>query len=146
LPGYGKIQRERILEALARASIGDSQVFERLENVPARLFPSKSQLVLVSPLLTDDVQILRRIRSHGYQVMVISPDPLAFEESMLPDEQLARESFQVASRIGRIERALLFRQLRQAGVQVVNWRVDTPLDQVIRQNLMRPVRRGSGGA
>jgi uncharacterized protein (DUF58 family) len=37
-PGYGKIQRERILQALARAEVGDSQVFSDLMYLPARLF------------------------------------------------------------------------------------------------------------
>jgi uncharacterized protein (DUF58 family) len=144
LPGYGKLQREKILQSLARATVGDSQVFERLQNIPARLFPSKSQLVLISPLLQDDVQILRRLRSHGYKLMVISPDPIAFEESLLSAEDHATEATQIAMRIAQLERALLFRQMRQAGIRVVNWRIDDPLDQVIRQSLMRPVTRDSG--
>ena len=39
LPGYGRIQRERILQALANARTGDSQVFSNLEHIPTRLFP-----------------------------------------------------------------------------------------------------------
>ncbi|MCO5205174.1 MAG: DUF58 domain-containing protein [Anaerolineae bacterium] len=145
LPGYGKLQREKILQSLARATVGDSQVFERLQNIPARLFPSKSQLVLISPLLPDDVQILRRLRSQNYKLMVVSPDPLAFEESLMSAEERASEATQIAIRIARLERALLFRQLRQAGIQVVNWRIDEPLDQVIRQGMVRPVMRDIGG-
>lgn len=144
LPGYGKLQREKILDSLARATIGDSQVFDRLDNIPARLFPSKSQLVLVSPLLPEDVQILRRIRSHAYQLLVVSPDPIAFEASLLTDEERADDAADVALRIARLERALLFRQLRQAGVQVVNWRIEDPLDQVIRQRVAVANRRGMG--
>ncbi len=60
-------------------------------------------------------------------------------------EERASEATQIAIRIARLERALLFRQLRQAGIQVVNWRIDEPLDQVIRQGMVRPVMRDIGG-
>src|SRR6186713_789548 len=44
-PGYGKIQRERILHALANAKTGESQVFSDLEHIPTRLFPPESQII-----------------------------------------------------------------------------------------------------
>jgi uncharacterized protein (DUF58 family) len=47
LPGYGKIQRERILHALANARTGESQVFSDLEHIPTRLFPPESDICLV---------------------------------------------------------------------------------------------------
>ncbi|RLD00829.1 MAG: DUF58 domain-containing protein, partial [Chloroflexi bacterium] len=49
-PGYGHIQRERIMQSLARAEIGNSFVFSDLMRIPAQLFPINSQLVLISPL------------------------------------------------------------------------------------------------
>ena len=39
LPGYGKIQRERILHALARAAPGASQIFEGLQYLPSAPLP-----------------------------------------------------------------------------------------------------------
>ena len=62
-PGYGKVQREQILRALARARTGDSLVFESLDYLPTRFFPAKSQIVLVSPLCEDDPQMLVRLLS-----------------------------------------------------------------------------------
>ncbi len=50
-PGYGKLQRERILHALSHAAPGDSQVFDGLQYLPTRMFPIESQIVLVSPLV-----------------------------------------------------------------------------------------------
>jgi uncharacterized protein (DUF58 family) len=62
-PRYGKVQRERIFQALARAQTGDSLVFEKLENLPTQMFPNHSQLILFSPLLDEDVPILIKLRA-----------------------------------------------------------------------------------
>jgi uncharacterized protein (DUF58 family) len=78
IPGYGKIQRERILQALAHAQVGGNTVFSELQYIPARLFPLHSQIVLISPLDADDVKVLVQLRARGYQVMVICLDPVAF--------------------------------------------------------------------
>jgi uncharacterized protein (DUF58 family) len=133
VPGYGKLQRERILQALDRAQTGDSMVFDQLQNLPTRLFPSKSQLVLVSPLTSDDVEPLTRLRARGYQLLVVSPDPIAFETSMLEKGKL----IEMAARIAQVERELLFRKLRQAGIQIINWRVDIPLDEAMVSSVAR---------
>jgi uncharacterized protein (DUF58 family) len=132
-PGYGKVQRERILRALASAQPGDSQVFERFENLPTRFFPAQSQLVLVSPLCMDDLPMLIRLRARGYQLLVVRPDPVSMELALLGQQP----GVDLAARIVRLERTLLQRKLQQAGIQVVDWRVDQPFDQVIHASLGR---------
>lgn len=143
LPAYGKIQRERILQALAHAQIGGSPVFSGLDNIPVRLFPAHSQVVLVSPLAADDLDILIQLRARGYQVMVISPDPVAFELSYLPENS----NTQLAGRIVRMERALLINKLKHAGVQVLDWDIAHPFDQVMKHRLgpPPPLMRAIGG-
>jgi uncharacterized protein (DUF58 family) len=137
-PGYGKLQRERILQALAHAQPGSSQVFSGLEHLRARLFPAESQIVLISPLVADDYEVLVQLRARGYRVMVVSPDPVTFEQAYLP----ARPEVDLAARVIRMERELLIRSLRRAGLQVVNWEVSQPFDQVVRRSLNRQVNRG----
>lgn len=132
-PGYGKVQRERIFQALTRAQTGDSLVFEKLENLPTKVFPTHSQLILFSPLLDDDIPILVRLRARGYQVMIISPDPILFQCDSLQDSY-ARE---LGARLARIERKLLFNKLRHAGIVVMNWDVRTPFDQAMNMALRR---------
>jgi uncharacterized protein (DUF58 family) len=132
-PGYGKVQRERIVQALAHARTGDSQVFDRLDYLPTRLFPAQSQIVLVSPLWRDDLPTLLRLRAHRYQVLVIRPDPISLEIQALAP----RPEVQLATRIAHLERTLLLRRLLQAGVAVVDWPVDKPLDQAIYARLGR---------
>ena len=133
-PGYGKVQRERILQALAHAQIGGSPVFSGLEHIPVRFFPANSQVVLVSPLDAGDLDILIQLRARGYQVMVISPDPIAFEMAYLPDVP----SVKLAARIVRMERNLLLKKLQRAGIQAVDWNVTQPIDQVMKRRLGPP--------
>jgi uncharacterized protein (DUF58 family) len=132
-PGYGKVQRDRIMRALARAKTGFNYALESLEYLPTRFFPARSQIVMISPLLPDDLRVLIRLKACGYQVMVISPDPIDFEaKSLVP-----HETFGLATRIARAERRLLLRELQRVGIQIVDWQVSQPLDQVIRISLGR---------
>jgi len=137
IPGYGKLHRERILRGLARAQTGDSLVFDQLEHLPVKLFSPKSQIVLVSPLTLDDIEFLKRLRARGYDLLIISPDPLAFELQFFDEDELV----DVARRLAQIERRLLFGQLRQVGIQVYNWDVSVPIDKAIGSSLpmLRPV-------
>jgi uncharacterized protein (DUF58 family) len=132
-PGYGKIQRERVLRALARAQTGDSQVFDKLDYLPTRYFPAQSQIVLVSPLCLDDLPMLTRIRARGYQLLVVRPDPVGMELELLGRQP----GVELAGRIVRVERELQRRKLQQAGIQVVDWPVDQPFDRVVHASLGR---------
>ena len=132
-PGYGKIQRERILHALANAKTGESQVFSDLEHIPTRLFPPESQIILISPLLEDDFPTLLHLRAQGYEVIVISPNPVKFEMSYLP----ANEVVQLASRVIRMERMLMLQKMGRAGIHVLDWDVAEPFDHFVRRRLGR---------
>ncbi|MBN1660362.1 MAG: DUF58 domain-containing protein [Anaerolineae bacterium] len=133
IPGYGKLQREHLLRALAGAHIGESQVFDRLNYLPTRFFAAQSQLILVSPFWPDDIAAVRRLLARGYRVLVVRPDPVLFERQSLPD--LAEVD--LAVRIIGIERALTRRRLQRLGVRVVDWNVSLPLDRAIRTSLGR---------
>ncbi len=135
LPGYGKLQRERILQALSGAAPGASQIFEGLQYLPTRIFPSESQIVLVSPLLEDDYLTLIQLRARGYQVMVVVPDPVSFERSYLlgSDSKYASADVELASRVVRMERDLMLRRLQRAGLHIIEWNVEQPFDQAMRR-------------
>lgn len=155
LPGYGKVQRERILRTLALAETGDSEIFADLDHIPTQLFPARSQVVLVSPLLpgdslllsdrTDDLEVLIRLRARGYRVMIISPDPVAFEVALIHadpafgHQNAGRPDVELAARITQIERSLMLQRLQRAGIQVINWDVSKPLEQAMHRHLGRPL-------
>ena len=135
-PGYGKLQRERILQSLARAEPGESLVFEKLTNLPKRMLPSNSQIVLISPLHEDDLPVLIHLRARGYALLVISPDAVAFELASLDS---ADPAVLLATRLARIERALMLHKLRQAGVQILDWNINTPLEIALHTALSRGI-------
>jgi uncharacterized protein (DUF58 family) len=132
-PGYGKVQRERILQALAKARTGHNYAMEDLRNLPTRFFPSHSQVVLISPLLELDVPVLIQFRARGYALMIVSPDPLDFEAGGMPSH--ARTAY--AYRLAHLERNHSLQQLRRVGVQVVDWKVSESLEQAIQETLAR---------
>ena len=135
LPGYGKLQRERILHALSGAAPGASQIFDGLQYLPTRVFPTQSQIVLVSPLLEDDYSTLIQLRARGYQILVVVPDPVSFEQAALiaRGESFPRADVELAARIVRLERDLLLSRVQRAGLQVVEWNVSQPFDEAMRR-------------
>src|SRR5688572_21672233 len=134
LPSYGKVQRERILHSLAHAKPGGSQVFSVLENLPTRLFPPESQIILVSPLTNDDLMPLVQLRAQGYQVLAVSPDPVKFELSYLPKNP----TVDLAARVIDMERTLLLKRIQRASIQVLDWDVAEPFDLVVKRKLSHP--------
>jgi uncharacterized repeat protein (TIGR01451 family) len=132
MPGYGRVQGERILHDLTRLEPGDSQNFNDLY-IPRHLFPSRSQLVLVSSLVPDDCDILAALRMRGYPLLVISPNPVLFEASGL---RQTRENFQ-AMRIVKLQRRIFLRRLLGAGIQVVDWDVSQPFEAIAKRDLER---------
>lgn len=135
VPGYGRAQKQRILQTLSQITVGTSAVFDHLTYFPKRLFPAKSQLVVFSTVLEDDIEYLRRLRGQGYSVLIVSPDAVAYEASLLPDIHYNN----TGQRIARIERELLLRKLRQAGIQVVNWNTELPIADLVETQLSNPM-------
>jgi uncharacterized protein (DUF58 family) len=132
-PGYGRVQRERILRTLAETGMAASQAFGSLGHLPTRLFPPRSQLIIVSPLKEEDEKMLFRLRAHGYSIIIVSPDPVSFEASALENDPLLA----TAVRLARLERRLLLQRLRQSGIIIIDWQVGQSLDQALTSVLLR---------
>jgi uncharacterized protein (DUF58 family) len=130
-PGYGRVQQNRILTALSRANPGVNFALESLAYLPTRMFPAKSQLVIISPLLPEDSDVILQMRARGYGVLVISPDPISFEAAVYGDFS------STAYRVAYAERELMLRQIRRSAVPIVNWRVDQPLEVAVQEILGR---------
>jgi uncharacterized repeat protein (TIGR01451 family) len=132
LPAYGKLQSERILHDLSRLEAGDSTSFTNIY-VPRHIFPPHSQLVLVSPLMAEDFSSLAELRLRGYHLLVISPNPVAFEFAALPKNG----DTLLAERIVQMQRRVLLRRLRGMGIHTVDWDVSQPFEQVAKRELER---------
>ncbi len=122
-PGTGKHQLVQILDRLAECESGGKLSLDTLKYLPVRLFPTNSMIILISPLRADDIPSLVRLKAERYQVMLVSPDPLGLT---YPDEQ-GDPYLQLAARAARIERKALIWQIRQMGIEAVNWPVEEPL-------------------
>ena len=137
-PGYGKTQMRRILDSLARAHTSDKQVFDDLHAVPTRLFPPRSQLVMISGSLDEhDVEVIGELRAHGYQIIMIIPDVLEYEASQIQKS----DAKDLALRIVSLRRRLIVDALSRIGVQVVQWDVTDSLASLITWTLSRRARR-----
>ena len=139
-PGYGKTQRQNILRTLAKVKPGSSYAMESLERLPIRLFAPRSQLVMVTPLSPEDYPAFLRLRKYGYDVLLVSPNPVAFEEQALRG-MVSHVELQHARRLAYLERNLLLRKLLRLGVQVVDWPVDQPLEKALHNALSQPFIR-----
>ena len=152
-PGYGKVQKKRIMRALAQAEPGDNYALESLVYLPTRLFSARSQIILISPLGSDDLPPLLRLRSHGYEVMAVCPDPLDYGvrlrsqrlHAQRPQAKNSRtintetgEHHPSVLRLAEIERAMLFGNLRRAGIQVVDWKVNQPISTALHAVIVQP--------
>ena len=129
-PAIGRGQTERVLDALARAKIADKKAFEDLRQIPTRLFPPRSQLILISPLVGEaDVEIIALLRARGYSLMLVCPDALPLERTAHPSTSATT----LAERMLRLERDVFLESLAQLGVQVVDWPLDVPLSLAVQQ-------------
>ncbi len=127
-PGYGKVQRNRILRALARAQVDADTSGLSLGFVPLRMFASGALIVVLSTLAPDDASLFPRLRARGNQVLLICPDPIDFARLSVDQDPAGR----LALRAARVERHLALRKIAQLHVRVIDWQVDRPLAPLVR--------------
>ncbi len=133
--GAGRLQQQRITLALSRARPGEHYVFDRLINLPTRMFAPSTQLVFVGPVHRADLEAVIALRGRGYGVLVVSPSPVYAELVNRPLEQHSRVDL-MAVEFAQIERARSLNQLRRNGIVVVDWDLETPLHEVVRRAAM----------
>lgn len=136
-PGCGRIHRERILSCLAGVRGRAVAPLRDPGHSLARMFPARSIVIVLTPLLLDDTALLLRLRAHGRRVVVVSPDAIEFRAPAFPTDPVGR----LAVRAARVERQLALRAVSRLQIPVVDWRVDRPLYPLIRAAL-RPSRGG----
>lgn len=145
-PDVGRLQLRRILACLAAATAGAERYGPPLGAASLRLFPSRSIVIVVSPLTADDASHFPLLRAQGHQVVLVSPDPVDFPARVPAPDPLG----ELALRAARIERHLDLRAVARLRIPVVDWRVSEPLHPLVREALRpgrgRPGARGGGAA
>lgn len=133
-PGYGKTQLHRIMGCLSKAKAEkESSISQHLNFIPIRMFPNHALIVIISSLTSADRLLFQRLRAYGYQVMLVSPDPIDFAYPTLPQDITNR----LAIRAARLERRLRLNHIAQLQIPIVDWRVSQPLFPLVRNALIR---------
>ncbi len=123
-PGGGRFHLERILAAIAKAAPVVSYAFEDLAFIPMSVFPTGSQLILISALTREeDYLVPAQLAARGYSVLVLHPDAETIERAGQPED----EALELAARWVRIHRLISFSFMREHGVHVIPWDVTKSL-------------------
>ena len=128
-PGYGKKQLNLLLGNLARAKLGGNLPLTHLKHFSTRLFPTRSLILILSTVDPRDLETYARLRAFGYDVLLISPDPVDFAARMLPLTEVNTLAFRAA----RVERVIQLKRLLKLGVNVIDWQVNQPLEKIVRR-------------
>jgi uncharacterized protein (DUF58 family) len=133
-PGYSKMQLHRIMKCLSTAKVDSEKgATMPLDFIPIRMFPSKALIILISSLTSEDRSLFLHLRARGYQVLLVSLDPIDFAYPTLGQDATS----QLAIRVARLERRLKLKNISQLQVRVIDWQVRQPLFPLVRNALTR---------
>jgi hypothetical protein len=92
---------------------------------------------MISAVDTRDFETHARLRAFGYEVLLMSPDPVDYIARRLPQNEMNA----LAIRAARIERAIQLKRLLKLGIEVINWQISNPLDAIIQASARHMSRR-----
>lgn len=134
VPGSGLVQLYRVVDALLDTQIILSYYWKEIDVIPRRMLPPNALVIALSPLLDRrSIGALLDLRARGYDLAVIDVSPVPF---------VARPSSgldAVAHDIWVMQRDAIRHRLQRAGVAVVEWREERPLQSVVEE--VREFRR-----
>ena len=138
LPGSGRLQLLRIVDALLESGVVLSYAWRDVLRIPRRILPPKALVLALTPLLDErSVAALADLRGRGYDVAVVEVSPLPF----VPVGR--GETGDLAHRLWLLQRDALRWELERAGVPVARWDTDRPLPvalEEVRRFRRRPAR------
>lgn len=140
VPGTGRLQLQRLVDALLATALYANAADRDLTLIGARAMPPRSFVLALSPLLDDRfIEALVQLTGRGHDVAVVECDPAIdpTDDRGDADEPTAAK---LAWRIWSAERAMLHDRLAQRGVAVARWDRDLPLEVTLRE-LTRNRRR-----
>jgi uncharacterized protein (DUF58 family) len=127
-PGSGLTQLYRIVDALLDTEIWLNYAWKDLDVVPPRTLPPQALVIALTPLLDERaVRALLDLRARGFDLVVVEVSPLPFADpGPSPEER-------IAFRLWKLRREALRNRYLSAGVAVVEWREEDPLQQAIEE-------------
>jgi uncharacterized protein (DUF58 family) len=124
-PGSGRVQYERLADALLRASVVFSYVAKDLALVPPRVLPPQALVIALTPLLdprfaTAAVDLAAR----GFDVVILVISPVDVTRATLAPSLTT----DLACRLWSLERRAQLAELRRRGLPVLEWNPSEPLE------------------
>jgi uncharacterized protein (DUF58 family) len=132
--GFGKRHERKILYLLAAAKLGRATVSTSyvVNLLARRMLPSRSQIVIISPLLDPEIKEgVRQLTIAGYSILILSPSP-----TLPPSFQDQIE--EIAFKMVMLERSISLLALERSST-VVNWPSGVPLS--VMMSKVRSTRR-----
>ncbi len=124
-PGAGRVQLERILDALLAAEMVFTYVAKDLTLVPPRILPPQALVLALSPLLDARfVTAVRDLAARGFDVVVVWVSPVDLSREMISASLLN----DLACRLWALECQAQLEALRQEGITIIEWHPDQPLE------------------
>jgi uncharacterized protein (DUF58 family) len=130
--GFGKRHERRILYLLAaakpgRAAVSTSYVMNLLAR---RMLPSRSQIVIISPLLDPEIKEgVKQLMIAGYSMLVLSPSPTS-------PRSFQDQTEEIAFKFVLLERSINLLALERSST-VIDWPSGVPLS-VLMSRVRRP--------
>jgi uncharacterized repeat protein (TIGR01451 family) len=113
-PAFGKRHLLRLLDSLALVKAGPATLPIKyvLESVVSTILPARSLIILVSPLIDDDVVgMIENIAKKGYSIVCFAPNPRSNLQGL-------SESAKVAIRLFAAERNLRMNRAKDLAVMI----------------------------
>jgi uncharacterized protein (DUF58 family) len=133
-PATGLVQLYRVIDALLDTQIVLSYYWKEIDVIPRRTLPPNALVLGLSPLLDPrSVGALLDLRARGFDLAVIDISPVPFAR------RPAGGTDAVAFDIWTLRRDALRHRLQRAGVAVVEWRQEVPLQAILEE--VRSFRR-----
>jgi uncharacterized protein (DUF58 family) len=133
-PGYGKTQLHRIMGCLAKVKIEtEDRTSLSLDFSPVHIFPNHALVIVIGSITSVDRPLFLRLRAYGYQVLLVSPDPIDFASPILAQDAINC----LAVRAARLERRLRLNDIAHLKIPVIDWQVGQPLFPLVRNALTR---------
>jgi uncharacterized protein (DUF58 family) len=134
-PGVGRRQLELVTEALVDVRPVFSWADKEVRAIPPKALPAGATILVVSPLVDErTMTAVVDLRRRRHDIGVVEVSPLTWAPPPVD------EATRIARRLWEMERAAHRRRMGEAGVPVVEWRPEVPLEVVMRQ--LTALRRG----
>jgi uncharacterized protein (DUF58 family) len=124
-PGSGRVQYERLADALIRAGVVFTYVAKDLAVVPPRVLPPQALVIAVTPLCDRRfTKALLDLAARGFDLVALTVSPVELTRATLRRSRAT----DLACRLWSLERRGQLAELRRQGIAVLEWRPPEPLE------------------